>query len=282
MPEGDTIYRAARTLHRALGGRIVTRFETALAALTQIDRDAPIAGRTVEGVRSVGKHLLMTFSGDLVLRTHMRMNGSWHVYRPGEKWQMNRRAMGILIETSAWVAVAFNVYVAEFIERDDLARHNALATLGPDLLGDFHLDAALARIRVAGDAPIHEVLLNQRVVAGIGNIYKSEVLFLSRIHPDTPANALDDERLRDLLALARSLLQANVAEHSGAAIVTYRSLRTATGRQQAEDRLWVYGRGGRPCRKCGTPIQSRKDGEAARVTYWCAACQPLPTASRQA
>src|SRR5688500_17225813 len=115
MPEGDTIFRAARTLHRALAGQTVTRFQAELAQLVQIDRDEPIAGRTVERVDAAGKHCLMTFSGGLILRTHMRMNGSWHIYRPGEQWQMPARAMRVLVETPQWVAVAFNVYAAEFV-----------------------------------------------------------------------------------------------------------------------------------------------------------------------
>jgi endonuclease VIII len=143
MPEGDTIYRAARVLHAALAGQVVTRFETGLAPLAARDRDDPIAGRTVERVAAAGKHLLMALSGGLVLRTHMRMNGSWHIYRPGERWQMPHRAMRILIETADWVAVAFNVHVAEFVREDALSRHRPVATLGPDLLGDFDPAQAL-------------------------------------------------------------------------------------------------------------------------------------------
>ena len=168
MPEGDTIYRAARTLHRALAGQTVTRFVAELAPLAQVDRAEPIAGRTIERVEAAGKHCLMTFSGGLVLRSHMRMNGSWHIYRPGEKWQMPARAMRILIETADWVAIAFDVYVAEFVDAADLDRHRPVATLGPDLLGDFDPGRALARIRDQGDRPVHEVLLDQRVMAGLG------------------------------------------------------------------------------------------------------------------
>jgi endonuclease-8 len=171
MPEGDTIYRAARTLHTALEGRRITRFETGLAQLAALDRDDPIAGRIVEGVAAAGKHLLMTLSGGVVLRTHMRMNGSWHIYRPGERWQMPPRAMRILIETADWVAVAFNVYVAEFVRADQLHRHRPVATLGPDLLGTFDSAQALARVRQRGSRAIHDVLLDQRVMAGIGNVY---------------------------------------------------------------------------------------------------------------
>jgi endonuclease VIII len=274
MPEGDTIFRAARTLNTALCGQVVTRFETGLAQLAQIDREEPIAGRVVESAAAAGKHLLIAFSGDLVLRTHMRMNGSWHLYRPGERWQMTPRAMRIRIDTADWVAVAFNVYVAEFIRREAMHRHRPLATLGPDLLGDFDAARALALLRKQGTRPVHDVLLDQRVMAGLGNVYKSEVLFLSHIHPDTVADAIDDAEWLAIMELARRLLLANVAETSGPGIETYRGLRRTTGRLNPEDSLWVYSRGGQPCRKCGTAIASRKDGDDARVTYWCPSCQP--------
>lgn len=274
MPEGDTIYRAARTLSTALTGQQVTRFETALARIAQVDRDEPITGRTVDGVAAAGKHLLMTFSGGLVLRTHMRMNGSWHIYRPDERWQKPPRAMRIRLDTAEWVAVAFNVYDAEFVRQHAMPRHRQLATLGPDLLGDFDAQQALALVRERGTAPAHQVLLDQRVMAGIGNVYKSEILFLSNLHPDTPADSVTDEEWLTLMALAGRLLRANVAASSGQGIETYRGLRRTTGRLNPEDRLWVYSRGGQPCRRCGTRIASRKDGDDARVTYWCPSCQP--------
>ena len=275
MPEGDTIFRAARTLHRALAGQTITRFDTALAPLAQVDRDRPIAGRVVEKVEAVGKHCLMHYSSELILRTHMRMNGSWHIYRPGEKWYLPAHAMRILIETSDWVAVAFNVYSAEFIRSDRADHHRTLATLGPDLLGDFDRDRALALVRQNDARPVHDVLLDQRVMAGIGNVYKSEVMFLSRVHPDTPAAALGDSKWGEMMALAQQLLRANVADGAGQ-IVTYRGLRRTTGRMNPSDRLWVYGRGGQPCRRCGTRVEIRKDGDDARVTYWCPRCQPTP------
>jgi endonuclease-8 len=275
MPEGDTIFRAARTLHRALAGQTIMRFDTALAPLAQVDRDRPIAGRVVEKVEAVGKHCLMHFSGELILRTHMRMNGSWHIYRPGEPWYLPAHAMRILLETSDWVAVAFNVYSAEFIRSDRLDHHRTLATLGPDLLGDFDRDRTLALVRQNDTRPVHDVLLDQRVMAGIGNVYKSEIMFLSRVHPDTPAAALDDSAWREMMALAQQLLKANVADGVGQ-IVTYRGLRRTTGRMNPADRLWVYSRGGQPCRRCGTRIAIRKDGDDARVTYWCPRCQPTP------
>src|SRR5918992_4664013 len=114
MPEGDTIFRAARTLDRALAGRVVTRFESVFPHLARVDGNRPIRGRIIERVTSRGKHLLMWFSGDLVLRTHMRMNGSWHIYRPGERWQRPRHDMRIVVATDSFEAVAFTVPVAEF------------------------------------------------------------------------------------------------------------------------------------------------------------------------
>lgn len=276
MPEGDSIFRAARTLNKAMAGHVVTRFETAYAHLDRVNVDSPLAGRTIDKVDSAGKHILMFFSGDLILRTHMRMNGSWHIYRPGEKWQMPRHAMRILIETAGWVAVAFNVYSAEFIRSDRVGEHRTLATLGPDLLGDFDADRALASLRHNDARPVHEVLLDQRVMAGLGNVYKSEILFLSRVHPDMPAGALDDSRWREMMALAQKLLRENVADGASGQIVTYHGLRRTTGRLNPADRLWVYGRGRRPCRRCGATIASRKDGDDARVTYWCPRCQPAP------
>ena len=274
MPEGDTIFKAARTLQRALAGHSVVRFETVLVHLARVNDDRPIVGRTVERVEAAGKHLLMTFSGDLILRTHMRMNGSWHIYRPGERWQRAARDLRIVIGTAEWEAVAFNVYVAEFVDVSQLPRHRPVATLGPDLLGEtFDSDAALGRIRARGAEPIADVLLNQRVVAGIGNVYKSEVLFLAGIHPDTATSAISDQAIADMVALARKLLQANTTDTAGPGIVTYRGMRRTTGRMNPSDHLWVYSRGGRPCRKCGTRIASRKSGDDARVTYWCPECQ---------
>jgi endonuclease VIII len=273
MPEGDTVFRAARTLQKALAGRTVTRFESMLPQLTRVDDDTPLAGRRVERVWSQGKHLLMAFSGDLVLRTHMRMNGSWHVYRPGEPWQRPRREMRVVLETDAFVAVAFSVPVAEFSTAGEAARD--LRPLGPDLL-DSGFDAAEAarRLRGAAMASIGDALLDQRLIAGAGNVYKSEVCFLCGVDPFAPVGDLTDDQIDAVIRTARTLLLANTAPASGAGIVTYHGLRRTTGRANPAERLWVYGRRGRPCRRCGTPIRSRKQGPDARTTYWCPVCQP--------
>lgn len=273
MPEGDTIFRAARTLHRALAGHVVTRFETVLPQLSRIDADAPLAGRAIEGVRSAGKHLLIRFSGDLVLRTHMRMNGSWHIYRAGERWRRPRRDMRIVISTAGFEAVAFNVPVAEFIAARDVDRHDELRRLGPDLLGDdFDTAEALRRFREHAGLAIADALLNQRIMAGVGNVYKSEVLFACRIDPFAAVGELSDEQLSAIVETSRKFLRANVAT-TLAPMTTYAGFRRTTRSGNPSDRLWVYGRGGKPCRRCDTPIAVRKHGDDARLTYWCPRCQ---------
>jgi endonuclease-8 len=273
MPEGDTIFRTARTLERALAGRKVTRFESVFPALTRVDDDHPLTGRTIDGVRSVGKHLLIEFSGELVLRTHMRMNGSWHIYRPGERWRRSPSAMRILIATDEWIAAAFNVPVAEFVSTPDLARHKVLGSLGPDLL-DSHFDEqeAVRRLLASSAGQVGEALLDQRVMAGIGNVFKSEILFVCGIDPFRPIASLSPDDAGRVIAAARRLLEANVIEAGGAAPRFPRGRRT-TRLAQPSAALWVYGRAGRPCRRCGTSILLRKQGPSARLTYWCSRCQ---------
>jgi len=275
MPEGDTIFRAARTLRSALAGKEVTRFETALAQLHQRDVQEPIRGRTVLDATSAGKHLLIDFSGDLTLRTHMRMNGSWHIYRPGERWQVGRQHMRAVIETADFVAVAFNVPVAEFFRTSELTRHQELRRLGPDFLGEhFDRDEAFRRIRERGGQEIGPVILTQRVVAGIGNVFKSEVLFLAGINPFTPVASVSDDEINRVVDLGFKYLRLNVVDGKGDGIVTYTGFRRTTGRSDPSERLWVYGRRNEPCRKCASPIQYGKQGEDARSTYWCEVCQP--------
>src|SRR4051794_40450501 len=211
MPEGDAIFRTARTLNRALAGAVVTRFESVLPALVRVHEDAPITGCRVEGVAAAGKHLLMRFSNGLVLRTHMRMNGSWHIYRPGERWQRPRRDMRIVVATDTFEAVGFNVPVAEFLDRTSIARQDDLRLMGPDLLAEsFDEDEAFRRLRERGTTEIADALLNQRIVAGAGNVYKSEVLFICGVNPFVPVAALEEETLRTLLRTARKYLRANV------------------------------------------------------------------------
>lgn len=274
MPEGDTIFRAARTLHRALAGQVVTSFGTALAHLAVVHENTPITGRTVELVEARGKHLLMRFSGGLTLRTHMRMSGSWHIYRPGEPWQRARASARVVVETGSFVAVGFNVPVAEFVTDADAPRDTAITNLGPDLLADtFDVDDAVRRLIHNRHATVAEALLDQRAVAGIGNVFKSELLFLAGLWPFTPPASVTPERWRIVLDDARRLLRANVVDHAAAGFATYRGMRRTTGRLDPRERLWVYERQGRPCRRCGTRIEMRRQGELNRSTYYCPSCQ---------
>ena len=276
MPEGDSVYRAARNMHRVLAGHVVTKFDTAYAHLDRVNVDAPIAGRTIERVESAGKHHLIVFSGDLILRTHMRMNGSWHLYRHGGRWWRGPQAMRVRVDTADWVAVAFDVPVAEFVTAKQLASSDPVAKLGPDLLGpEFHRDEAVRRLIASAHQPIAASLLDQRLVAGIGNIYKSETLFLAGVNPFTPTAAVPKAVLENLLDIARRLLKDNVVEGTSPRIQTYRNLRMLNPASSHDESLWVYGRAGKPCRKCGTSIEMKKMGPDARSTYWCSTCQPL-------
>ena len=273
MPEGDTIFRAARALDRALAGRTVTRFESVFPQLTRVDVDAPLRGRTIERVTSRGKHLLIWFSGDLVLRTHMRMNGSWHIYRPGERWRRPGHDMRIAIGTDAFEAIAFTVPIAEFNTASALERD--LGEVGPDpLSADFDPVEALRRLRERDDLEIADALLDQRAIAGVGNVYKSEVLFAGGVNPFTRVADVPDASLERLVALIVKFMRANVVDGTSAAIVTYTGFRRTTGRADPSARLWVYGRGGKPCRRCGSAIQRARQGPHARSTYWCPKCQP--------
>lgn len=276
MPEGDTIFRSARALDRALAGEIVKRFETAYARLASVDDDKKLVGRTVERVEARGKWLLMYFSGDLILVTHMRMNGSWHLYRTGEQWRRPRRDMRIVIGTADWSAVGFAVPVAEFHSAASLLRRTMIPALGPDLLKqDFDLTGVIAAMQEHADEQIAEVLLNQRVMAGIGNVYKSETCFICGVNPFRPVLTLDPNQLERLVFTARKFLTLNVAEDADGEISTYAGLRRTTHTSDQSARLWVYGRRGEPCRRCGTPIEMRKQGTGARTTFWCPACQPI-------
>lgn len=276
MPEGDTIFRSARALNLALAGKVITRFETGYAHLARVDDDQIVAGRNVERVEARGKWLLMFLSGDLILITHMLMNGAWHIYRTGERWRRRRQDMRIVIETSDWIAVAFTVPIAEFHSAATLLRKKALTELGPDLLKEnFDTESALARIEKRPMEEIAVVLLNQRVMAGIGNVFKSEICFACGVHPFRLVKTLQQRELEELVFTSKKYLKANVASGAEGKIVTYTGMRRTTGSSDRTARLWVYGRMGEPCRRCGTAIHMRKQGTQARTTFWCPCCQPM-------
>jgi endonuclease-8 len=274
VPEGDTIFRSARALHQAFAGKTVTRFETAYAPLASVNDQSPVSGRTIERIESRGKWLLIHFSGDLILVTHMLMSGSWHIYRVGERWKRARSHMRVVLATSDLQAVAFDVPVARFHTARTLERFSGVAGLGPDLLGKgFAIDEAAARLLDRGDEEIGNVLLNQRVLAGIGNVFKSEICFACRVNPFRRVATLRAQDIECLLATARRFLAANVADGAGDGIVTYTGGRRTTGSSNPAARLWVYRRAGSECRRCGAAILMRKQGPGARSTYWCPECQ---------
>lgn len=267
MPEGDTIFRTARTMHRVLAGRTIVAVESTMPSLARAPGIGVLEGRTIDRVAAQGKHLLIYFSGDFVLRSHMRMHGSWHLYRAGDRWKRPRGSMRIVLRTAEVEAVAFDTPDAELVRTRDLARLTPLKHLGPDLLsGDFDADEATRRVVAIPDRDIADALLDQQSAAGIGNVIKSEVLFMRGIHPWARVGTLSPPIVRQLLDEARRVLQISVAEGGVG--------RRTTGRVQPDARLYVYGRADRPCRRCGTLIQFAKQGRDARSTYWCPRCQP--------
>ena len=283
MPEGDTIYRSARAMQKAIGGKLCTGFETGLATLARVNDDTPIAGRTIERVEARGKWLLVHFSGDLILLTHMLMSGSWHIYRAGEKWWMGKDRMRAAIQTADWQAVAFNVPVAEFHTARSLERYSQVPKLGVDVLSDeYTVESGVAKLQAYGaehpEAEIAVVLLNQRVLAGLGNVYKSEVAFAAGVNPFRAMSTISQREMEVMAEVAGKWMKVNVLDGAGDGIVTYSGNRRTTGATNREDRLWVYGRQGQECRRCGALVQMRKQGEQARSTYWCPGCQPwVPT-----
>jgi len=257
MPEGDTLHRTAAGLRPYLVGRTVTAARTGgPGALPQVER---IVGREIRAVEALGKNLLIRFDGDLELRTHLRMNGSWHRYRPGERWRRPQSRARLVLEVPGAVAVCFDAPVIELFEERAEALHPSLGRLGPDLLAsDFDRDETLRRLRDPGrrDQTISAALLDQRALAGIGNIWRNETLFAERVDPLVRVGDVDDDTLLRLVDTARRLLTASVA--------------MAPGRAP----LHVYRRTGRPCPRCRTAIRSEPlPGETPRTTYWCPRCQ---------
>jgi endonuclease-8 len=265
MPEGDTIFRTADVLRAALvGRRIIAARAQARPGLRSVPDLSRLVGASMASVEARGKHLLIGFDNGLTLRSHLRMTGSWHRYRPGERWRRPLHQASAILETAESVAVAFNTPVVELLTDADLRRSTSLTTLGPDLLSrSFDADEALRRLRERDAEELGNVLLDQQAVAGIGNVYKSEVAFLDGLDPWSRVGAFSDAQLRGALATARRLLQAN----------TRGGARVTTGSEARGHALWVYGRAGRPCRKCGTLIQVHRQGDLARLTFWCPRCQ---------
>jgi endonuclease-8 len=263
VPEGDTIHRVADRLRPALAGKVLERFEAARAVGPR-----PKPGTEITEVEARGKHLLIRFSDGITLHTHMRMVGTWHLYRRGSRWRLPGHLARAVVAVPDWEAVCFKAPVVELYREPPAHLPQPLDHLGPDLcLEDPPVDAVLARMaaRVDVDSEIGPTLLDQQVAAGIGNVYKSEVLWACRVNPFTKVVDLDTETRRALIVTAGKQLRANLGTVGDRATV-------------AGGGVAVYGRRGRPCLRCGTPIERRAQGEDPRVTYWCPQCQPEPEA----
>ncbi len=278
MPEGDTIFRTARSLSRALAGKPITGFHSVFPTLTRFHDETPLTGQLVDSVDARGKWMLIHFSGGLTLATHMLMNGSWHIYRPGERWQKPRFYMRIVLENANYLAVGFKVPVAEMHTAQSLARDRRIPQPDTDVLSaQFDAEEAVGRVVARAGEAIGDVLLDQKVVAGVGNVFKSEICFVTGVHPFAPVASLAPAQIHAIVAAAQKLVAANVLEDSGNLIVTYRGLqRRTTHASDPRESLWVYGRHGEPCRRCGEPVRRRLQGADARVTFWCPRCQLMP------
>jgi endonuclease VIII len=282
MPEGDTIFRTARSLGRALVGRPITGFRSNYPLLTRFHDDTPLTGQQVERVESRGKWVLIYFSGGGILVTHMLMNGSWHIYRPGERWRQPAVNMRIVLETSDYHAVAFRVPLAQMHTAASLARDRRIPDPAKDVLNpNFDAAAVIERLRACAEEEIGDALLHQHVLAGVGNVFKSEVCYVAGVNPFCKVADLSSDQLGAMVSCAQRLIAANVLEDSGNAILTYRGpqRRTSFSADPSAASLWVYERAGQPCRRCGERIRCRKQGPDARVTFWCPQCQPMPDGS---
>jgi endonuclease VIII len=254
MPEGDVVWYTARRLHEALAGRALTRSDFRVPRLATAD----LTGDVVTETASRGKHLLTRTRGGLTIHTHLRMDGAWRVQPAADPIRESHRIRLILANDDCQ-AVGYQLGVVELIRTSEESR--VTGHLGPDLLGpDWDGDEAVRRLSAEPGRPIGEALLDQRNLAGIGNLYKAEVLFLRGVNPWQPAGTVAD--LGAMAELARRLLDAN-KDRIG---------QVTTGSARRGEETWVYGRRGRPCRRCGTPVRS--EGQQDRVTFWCPSCQP--------
>ena len=261
MPEGDTLHRTAHTLNRVLGKQTLTRVRSSVPEIAR----AELAGHVVEEVSALGKNLLVRFDDGRVLHTHLKMRGSWHVYRHGERWQRPEHQARVVLEVSDALAVCFAAPTVRLLAAHAAPVDPYLSGLGPDLIPDeFDEAGAIAGLRALGDLPIGQAVMTQTALAGIGNIYKSETLFLCQIDPFSATSELSAEALTLLVRTARELLRRNARPGS-----TQRTTTSAAGIGQ----YWVYKRSGEPCRRCGTTLAMRRQGELHRSTYYCASCQ---------
>ncbi|MFE9926745.1 Fpg/Nei family DNA glycosylase [Streptomyces sp. NPDC005774] len=262
MPEGDTVRQAAKRLHSALAGTVLTRSDLRVPRFATAD----LTGRIVLDVTPRGKHLLTRVEGGLTLHSHLRMDGSWRVYANGQRWSGGpAHQIRAILGNADRTAVGYRLPVLELLRTTD--EDHVVGHLGPDLLGpDWDPSLALANLLRDPALPLGEALLDQRNLAGIGNVYKSELCFLLGVTPWLPIGELPAERAAQLPGLARKLLEHN----------RDRPVRSTTGRR--DQNLFVYGRAARPCLRCRTAVRraDQGDGSRDRPTYWCPTCQHGP------
>ncbi len=265
MPEGDTVLRAARLLDRSLSGQSLTRTDFRVPQLATVN----LAGATVATTVARGKHLLTRIDAaspggqDWTLHTHLKMEGAWRVHTPGQRWARPAHQARVVLETDTSVAVGFSLGVVELLPRD--LEQEAVGHLGPDLLGaDWDESEALRRLLGDPTRPIGEALLDQTLLAGIGNMYQAELCFVSGVHPRTPVGEVAG--LARLLRRARQMLELNAE----------RPVQSTTGNLRERERMWVYRRDRQPCRRCRTPVRVTMAGPPGRerASYWCPSCQP--------
>jgi endonuclease-8 len=262
VPEGDTVWLAARRIHDALADRELTRFDLRVPRHATAD----LTGRQVTEVLARGKHMLTRVEGGLTLHTHFRMDGSWHLGRPGDRWRGGpAHQVRAILANADWEAVGYRLHDVLLLSTDD--EDQVVGHLGPDVLGpDWDPAEAARRLAADPDRQVGDALLDQRMLAGIGNLYKSETLFLTGLWPWTPVRDVPD--LSKVVATAHRLMRAN-RDHPE---------QSTTGGLRRGETHWVYDRQRRPCRRCGTRIEIAEQGDPvyARLTYWCPRCQPAP------
>ena len=262
MPEGDSLHRTAHTLKRVLAQQRLVRVRSSVPAVAR----AELAGHVVADVTARGKNLLIRFDDGRVLHTHLRMNGSWHVYRPGERFQRPEHQARVVLEVADALAVCFSAPTVRLLAPNACENDPYLQGLGPDLIPDeFDEQRAIDGLIALADVPLGEAVMNQTALAGIGNIWKSETLFSCRLNPFLPVSTLSREAVGEIVSTARRLLRASARSQTAQASV-----------EGGHGKFWVYGRSGKPCRKCGSAVRMQRQGSQLRSTYYCAQCQGVP------
>lgn len=266
MPEGDTVHLTAARLHGALARRTLLSTDFRVPRFATVD----LAGQRVREVIARGKHLLLRTDAGVTLHSHLKMEGAWHLYRPGQRWRGPAFQARVVLVTEPWTAVGFRLGICELLATD--REHEVVGHLGPDVLGpDWDLEEAARRLRADPERSIGSALLDQRAIAGPGNIWKNEICFLRGVSPWTPVGEVGD--LEAMLELLKRMMEVN--RPIGHQVTT-----GDTGRGRTH---WVAERAGEPCRRCATPVQRafQAAGASERVTYWCPTCQPGPAPAGQ-